>query len=237
MKILATIVLIVLLVAPARAAYDLGANGYAYNSFSVMTAEPLTMSCKARVVTILNSRTGLSFVKYTGVGYFTVLARSTQIRTIKRDTASTTGDAASSAAPSNNTWFTMTGVFAGTASRSSFLNGAAKGSETTATAGATPDTLILGARVQNSTVSDYITGALAECGIWDVALTDAEVAQLDKFSPLCVRRANLVAYWPLLRDPPGAPTLFFNKMSRGMALVEQGTAETVVDHPPVSRCQ
>jgi len=42
---------------------------------------------------------------------------------------------------------------------------------------------------------------LAEAGLWDAALTDAEVAILGVgYSPLFVRPQSLVAYWPLVRD-------------------------------------
>ena len=42
-----------------------------------------------------------------------------------------------------------------------------------------------------------LDGQLAECAIWNVALTDAEVAILAKgYSPLLVRPQSLVGYWP-----------------------------------------
>lgn len=52
--------------------------------------------------------------------------------------------------------------------------------------------------VRPSFNSQYFNGRLAEPGIWNAALTDAEVAILATgISPIAVRPQSLVAYWPL----------------------------------------
>ena len=49
-----------------------------------------------------------------------------------------------------------------------------------------------------------MNGDLAHIAIWNVALTDAEIASLYNggigLDPRYVRSANLVAYWPLIRN-------------------------------------
>jgi len=43
------------------------------------------------------------------------------------------------------------------------------------------------------------SGRIAEAAIWNVALSDAEVASLAKgYSPLFIQPTALVAYWPLI---------------------------------------
>jgi len=97
----------------------------------------------------------------------------------------------------DNTWFHACGVFAASDSRAAYINGGGKG---------TNATNVVPAGINTTTVGDagsgtiYFSGAIAEAAIWNVALTDDEVAMLAKgFSPLFIRPQNLVAYWPLVR--------------------------------------
>lgn len=92
------------------------------------------------------------------------------------------------------------GVFPASNSRSIYRDGANKVTDNTAAAVAGCDRQAIGVTA-DSTPSMYMSGAVAEAAIWDVALTDAEVAILAKgYSPLFVRPQNLVAYWSLIRD-------------------------------------
>ena len=55
--------------------------------------------------------------------------------------------------------------------------------------------------IGNDGFGEAYDGMLAEFGVWNVALTDAEMDVLGRgMSPLFVRRANLVLYAPLVRD-------------------------------------
>lgn len=68
-------------------------------------------------------------------------------------------------------------VVASTVSRSVYLNGAAKGSNTTSINAFTPTRLVVGARI-NTTIGSYFSGSLAHALILPYALTDDEVGQL-----------------------------------------------------------
>ena len=60
------------------------------------------------------------------------------------------------------------------------------------------DTVAIGALRIAATTMYYWSGMIAEVGIWDVALTDIEMAMLAAgYSPLFIRPASLVQYWPL----------------------------------------
>lgn len=62
------------------------------------------------------------------------------------------------------------------------------------------DTITIG-QMSGANPEGYFNGSLAEAAMYNVALTDAEVAQLSLgVSPLLVRTSGLVAYWPLIRD-------------------------------------
>jgi len=107
--------------------------------------------------------------------------------------------ASSTAEYSLSTWHHGAGVFTNSTLRAAFLDGANKGTNTTSRTPAALDNTDI-SRVGYG-VWAYYSGYLAEIAVWGVALTDDEVAILGKgYSPLSVRRQNLVAYWPLIRN-------------------------------------
>lgn len=115
--------------------------------------------------------------------------------------------AAASAGPSLNTWGHACGVFASATSRAAYFNGANKGTNATnITPANVAKTDIARYYSHNGTtvIGAWFSGMIAEAGIWDIALTDAEVAVLATgISPLAVHPSNLVAYWPIMgRDSP-----------------------------------
>lgn len=92
----------------------------------------------------------------------------------------------------------------------------------------TVNIVYLGAQLFGGGVSTFCDGSLAEVGLWNVSLSDDEVAVLALgYSPLFVRPRNLVAYWPLL----GRATDEEDWVG-GYPLVNVN-GSTVVDHPPI----
>ena len=68
-------------------------------------------------------------------------------------------------------------------------------------------------------------GQIAEAAIWNVALTDGEIASLAKgFKPTRIRPQSLVFYAPLIRN--------LQDTRKGMALTNNNAA-TVAAHPRV----
>ncbi len=113
--------------------------------------------------------------------------------------------AKTSVAPSANVWQNACGVWAGIADRRAFLNGGSKGTNTTSltvTAGDLKRTAVGLTRELGNYFG--MVGQIAHPAIWNVALTDAEVAMLAAgISPLRVRPEALVMYLPYLgRDGP-----------------------------------
>lgn len=98
-----------------------------------------------------------------------------------------------------DTWHHGAAVFRSTTSRDAYIDGGSKGSSTTLRNPSTIDNTGIAVARTNAQNFWQLDGSIAEVGIWNVALTDAEVAILAAgFSPLFVRPANLVAYWPLI---------------------------------------
>jgi hypothetical protein len=103
---------------------------------------------------------------------------------------------------SANVWNHYAGVFASGVSRTPYTNGVAGSENTTSVASITPTFTNIGAfYAGTSTPIQFMDGLIAEVGIWNAALTAAEIASLAK-GMTCdkVRPQNLVFYAPLVRD-------------------------------------
>lgn len=124
-----------------------------------------------------------------------------------------------------NSWFHAAGIVFSDKSTAAFIHGGNKA--TAAASSGTPSGInkfAIGAQHVNSWVN-HMEGDSAEVGVWNVALTDDEIAMLGAgFSPLLVRPGNLVLYRDLIRN--------FNRPFIGGTLTENGTT-TVVSHPAI----
>jgi hypothetical protein len=85
--------------------------------------------------------------------------------------------------------------------------------------------ILVGARTSAGTLGQFHDGQLAEVGVWNVALTAAEVASLAK-GMTCdkVRPQSLVFYAPLVRN--------LQDVRGGLTITNNNTA-TVANHPRV----
>lgn len=95
-------------------------------------------------------------------------------------------------------WSQAGAVFASSTSRTAYLDGVAATPQTTSRVPSGIDQVTVG--VESYSAGSFQVpwnGEICEVGVWDVALSDAEMATLARgFSPLLVRPANLVYYWP-----------------------------------------
>lgn len=150
-----------------------------------------------------------------------------------RSTSDTGGSFTSAAAPSAmsaGSWHNIVGLWTSTSSRTCYIDGSGGTADTTAITGMATLNVTGFGRLSDSTPSSYINGMMAECGMWNVALTAAEIASLaEGVSPLFIRPASLVGYWPLIgNDSPEIDLVGGNDMTLG------GTP-TAVAHPAVMR--
>jgi hypothetical protein len=99
----------------------------------------------------------------------------------------------------------LAGVFSATNSRIAYWNATAGATNTTNITGLTAfNRIAVGCTfsgVNNSGIGSLFPGDIAEVGIWNAALTAAEIASLAK-GMTCdkIRPQNLVFYAPLVRD-------------------------------------
>lgn len=143
-----------------------------------------------------------------------------------------TGNATTSTTISADTWFHACGVYTSATSRAAFLNGGGKGTDATNRTPSGIDRTSVGMGDGSSASTPFApagTGYLAEVGIWDAALTDAEVAVLATgVSPLAVRPQSLVGYWPIV----GKTSPEINYVNGTAVLSVQGTL-SAAPHPRV----
>ena len=129
---------------------------------------------------------------------------------------------------SAGTWHNVVGVTADSTDHAVYLDGGSKGTSTTEVDFPTLDRLSIG-RLGKNTPVWYADADIAECAIWEAALTDSEAAMLGAgYSPLMVRPQSLVAYWPL----GGIYGEHDNDIVGGFNLTAYNTP-TWADHPPI----
>ena len=139
--------------------------------------------------------------------------------------ASGTGQSANIALGGNNVLFHYAGVFESSTSRTAYINGVVGATNTTNIGSQNAaNTITIGAR-WNGSLGNYYNNDISEVGIWNVALTAAEIASLaggmtcDK-----VRPQSLVFYAPLVRN--------LQDVKGGLTITNNNTA-TVAAHPRV----
>lgn len=207
-------------------AYDFNATADLTAVGSPFTAHPATLACWYYPDTITTGRCPISIGLAGGTGNLFsievqantgfVIARligasGAQNRTVTTTTGVTT-----------NAWSHVGGVFASLTSRTAYINGIG----TTATdSGAEPANLnriCIGARF-NGSAGLNADGKIAEAAMWNVALTQEEMAALAKgFSPSLIRPDNLVVHVPLVRN--------ITEMRDGYSFAANTTI-TVFEHP------
>jgi hypothetical protein len=197
-----------------------------------ITAFPLTLACWAKLSVDVGGRV---FVALQDSGATSRVAMSFNgVTSPKRSVQGAlfsssnvfSGVCWSDASVNLNEWYHAAFTISAGNITTAFFNGAA-GANTAANA-AQPsgiDAIYIGCTESSGTKAGFHDGALAEVGIWNVALTTAEIASLAK-GMTCdkVRPQSLVFYAPLVRDLIDA--------KGGLTITNNNTA-TVANHPRV----
>lgn len=209
--------------------FDDASTEYLEVDSTPVVAAPFTISCWFNSDDLTTSQALVSVADKDVIGDFWVLAAGGAIGGDPvffgaRDNGALS-NAVTGTGYSANTWHHACGVETATNNRAAFIDGGSKGTDATVRSPAGADRIAI-ARVGDSTPTNYMSGAVAEVGIWSVALSDAEVALLAKgFSPLFIQPENLVFYAPLIRDDD-------NDWIGGFDLTAFNTP-TVAPHPPL----
>jgi hypothetical protein len=151
-------------------------------------------------------------------------ARQVNLQTIS--SSPNAGGTVASGTASLNTWTHACSVNNSNTLRSCYRDGANKVTNTNTNGTLTSfDYVAIGTRYVSGVLGGFIDGSVAEVGIWNVALTDAEIASLaDGMTCDKVRPQSLVFYAPLVRD------LIDYK---GKLTITNNNGATVANHPRV----
>ena len=131
-------------------------------------------------------------------------------------------------------WSHACGVNVSSTDHRVYLNGGSVGTSATETVADLCDRITVG-RAGTNSPSNYFSGDIAECAIWNVALSETEVQTLAAgYSPLFVRPGSLVFYDPMIRSDSGDDT---HDIIGGLTLVGQGGTGVPVtsNHPRIIR--
>lgn len=166
---------------------------------SPVTAVPFTISCWFNADTLIGNLVNVT--NSSGSNAFRLVLLSTgSIRAnsvnnnigVQSDTTTTC---------TTGTWNHACGVYASSTSRTAYLNGTAATTNTTSSTPGDITRINIGSRRNNSLNDLFIDARLAEVGIWNAALTSAEITGLSKgVSCGLIRPQSLVFYAPLIRD-------------------------------------
>lgn len=180
----------------ARTFADASSQSLSVSATPPVVAAPLTMVAWVYQTTDLFGAL-LSFTNSGAANQFFALEYSQNQDVFATARDGGTSNAISTGAGSLNSWTHAAAVFTDDTNRAALRDGANKG---TVALAKTPSGLDR-VQVAVENTSAYLGGSIAEAAVWNVALTDAEVAILAQgVSPLFVRPQSLVLYLPLIRD-------------------------------------
>ena len=175
--------------------FDDAQSEFLQNAGALIAAPPMSMACWFNSDDTANYQALMGLGSTTAFDHLIYAAGAAAGDTVWASTRD--ANAITSTGYSANTWHHAAGVWASTSSRAAYIDGGSKGTNTTLKTGSVNRTSI-SSILYNGSRYYYMSGRVAEAAMWDVALTDGEVAMLAAgFSPLLVRPQGLVGYWPL----------------------------------------
>lgn len=196
-----------------------------------VTVMPITMACWFRVASatsqaILLNLGNTAAANGSNGGYRLVIPASTAVLRASQLVTGQTTQSADTAANTvvSNTWMHGAGVYATNSSRTVYLSNATAVTSTGTQSTSTTTNFAIGAGLIFGP-TPYMTGQIAEVGVWAAALTSNEIASLARgVSPAMVRPQSLVFYAPLIRNLVDV---------RGAVTLTNTNGATVSDHPRV----
>jgi hypothetical protein len=209
-------------------AYDFnGSNQYLNTASTPVAAVPLTLACWFRADDVTANRCLFELADSAGAnGFRLLIAGAIAGDPVFADYLVTSGtNAQTTAGYTANTFHHAAATFPNNTTVTAYLDGGNSATSTGSALNPSPTRINIGARFSSSSVGLFMDGRIAEVGIWNAALTAAEVASLAK-GMTCdkVRPQNLVFYSPLVRD------LIDTKGGRS---ITNNNGATVVNHPRI----
>jgi hypothetical protein len=209
-------------------AYEFNGTNQRLNTTSTpVTAAPLTLACWFRADDVTTNRCLFELATSAGANGFRLLAAGAIAGDpIFADYLITSGtNAQSTAGYTANTFHHAAATFPNNTTVKVYLDGGNSDTSTGFALNPAPTRINIGARFLASSAGLFFDGQIAEVGIWNAALTAAEIASLAK-GMTCdkVRPQSLVFYAPLVRD------LIDQK---GGLTITNNNGATVANHPRI----
>ncbi len=213
-------------------AYDFTATSTRYLNFNApATTWPITMACQFNPKNITTGMMLMYIGNKLGTSRFLLAANGDvagdPLAAGVSNSTNTVVLVNSTSGYSANIWSHACGVFESASSTSVYLNGANSATNTTALGGSLTNinTGAVGMQWVSNSVASLASSLIAEVGIWNAALTAAEIASLAK-GMTCdkVRPQSLVFYAPLVRDLIDA---------KGGLTITNNNGATVANHPRI----
>src|SRR3990167_8894237 len=192
----------------------------------IATAAPLTMAAWVKPTANSTRSYVFSIDDGTTTNFFNMLLLEASGTVLVQCAGTGSGAANTSVGAAEGAWNHIAGVFASSTSRSAYING---GDKVTNTTSAVPGTMTATYVGRAGYSTDYMGGGLAEVAAWAAALDDAEIAALAKgFAPTLIRPQSLIAYWPLFGNDSPEPDRWKNRYDLTLT-----NAPTKSDHPRI----
>jgi hypothetical protein len=185
-------------------AYDFdGTDDYMEVGSAPVTAAPLTMACWFNVDNVTVNHALISLTNGTDQQRLFLSAHGGVAGDPIR-ASSTAGGTTIQAATGTftaNTWHHAAGRFLSNTNRRAYFNGVGGGINTTSNIPTGINTTGIGYVYQAGARGFFTNGRIAEAAIWNIDLTDDEIAALaEGFRPSLIRPSALVFYAPLVRE-------------------------------------
>jgi len=201
-----------------------GTNQHMTTASSPVSAYPMTLAAWAKVDTASTDQAILSVNQNASPNHRIVIYRSA-INDVRAQSFGSSNATAITSYAGTGVWFHIAGVFSSSSSRVVYSNGVGSAVDATTSTINALDEIIIGARRATTGMGLYFNGNIAEAGVWNVALSAAEIASLaDGMTCDKVRPQSLVFYAPLVRD--------LQDVKGGLTITNNNTA-TVANHPRV----
>lgn len=188
-----------------------GSSDYLEYAGTRITAAPLTLAAWFNTDSAAANQTVVAFSRSTTTteGFRLQVTATGDLVSAVTTAGGTARTASTSTSFTTGTWHHGCAVFASTTSRAAYIDGGSKGTNGTSSSPTNIDRTTVGVRYSSGSLTDHFDGRIGEVGIWNVALTDDEVAVLARgVSPRRVRPNSLVYCWRVMGktspEPPFA---------------------------------
>lgn len=177
-----------------------GADYLTSTSASTVTGPPLTLACWVNPSTLTGHDACIAVGSSGSNEAYALNLRATYKKVTMESRDSSGGSIAQAADDYRaDAWQHVAGVCTSSVSRQAFLDGVGGTVSTTSRTPSSVDRIRIGE--WTSTWARPFDGDIAECAIWNVALSAGEIAAMSNgLSPILIRPESLVSYYPLVRD-------------------------------------